>query len=371
MSFLDRTDRSVLSLWWWTVDHKLLGLILLMVVGGVMLLMSAGAPVAISKGLNEYHFLKKQLLFLSVSIPLMVLISILKISQIKRLSFALFIISFLCLLQINFFGVETNGATRWLNFFGFTIQPSEFMKPCFAVFNAWLLSIWINNSNSKSWILSIVLLSTILTILLLQPDVGMSFILASTWMFQIYIAGISLYLVCFTLFIISIIGFSSYFLFDHVQKRVDGFLEGGGFQIGKSIDAFLNGGVFGTGFGEGEVSKNLPDSHTDFIFAVAGEELGAFGCSLIILAYFLIFLRGMIISSTSTKIFLFLTCSAIIFQFCLQALVHMASTLNLIPTKGMTLPFISYGGSSLIATSISMGIVLAFTRRQTGNSYEQ
>ena len=115
------------------------------------------------------------------------------------------------------------------------------MKPCFAVFNAWLLSIWINNSNSKSWILSIVLLSTILTILLLQPDVGMSFILASTWMFQIYIAGISLYLVCFTLFIISIIGFSSYFLFDHVQKRVDGFLEGGGFQIGKSIDAFLNG----------------------------------------------------------------------------------------------------------------------------------
>ena len=249
MRFLDRTDRSVLSLWWWTVDHKLLGLILLMVIGGVMLLMSAGAPVAISKGLNEYHFLKKQILFLSVSIPLMIVISILEIPQIKRLSFVLFIISFLFLLQINFFGIETNGAARWLRVFGFTIQPSEFIKPCFAVVNAWLLSIWINDSNSKSWILSIVLLSTILTILLLQPDVGMSFILASTWMFQIYIAGISLYLVCTSLFTISVIGFSSYFLFEHVQKRVDGFLDGGGFQIGKSIDAFLNGGIFGKGFG--------------------------------------------------------------------------------------------------------------------------
>ena len=341
-----------------------------MIVGGVMILMSAGAPVAISKGLNEYHFLKKQLLFLSVSIPIMLIISILKISQIKRLSFVLFIISFICLVQINFFGVETNGATRWLNFFGFTIQPSEFIKPCFALVNAWLLSSWINNTNSKSWVFSIVLLSTILTILLLQPDVGMSFILASIWMFQIYIAGISIYLVCITLFVISVVGISSYFLFEHVQKRVDSFLDGDGFQIGKSIDAFLNGGIFGQGFGEGEVSKNLPDSHTDFIFAVAGEELGAFGCSLIILGYFLIFLRGMIISSTSTKIFLFLTCSAIIFQFCLQALIHMASTLNLIPTKGMTLPFFSYGGSSLISTSISMGIVLAFTRRQIGNSYE-
>ena len=134
---------------------------------------------------------------------------------------------------------------------------------------------------------------------------------------------------------------SSYFLFSHVKIRVDGFLDGGGFQVSKSLDAFINGGIFGKGFGEGVVSKQLPDSHTDFIFAVAGEELGVLGCSLIIITYFLIFFRGMMLSSSTSKIFLFLTCSGIIFQFCLQALVHMASTLNLIPTKGMTLPFIS------------------------------
>ena len=370
MSFLDRTDRSTLSLWWWTVDHKLIGLVLLLIIGGVMLLMSAGSPVAISKGFNEYHFLKKQLMFLSIAIPLMIFVSFLKANIIKRLSLLLLFVSFICLIYINIKGIETNGASRWIRFFGFSIQPSEFVKPSFAVVNAWLLSMWISNVETKAWLYSILLLTIFLIMLLLQPDVGMSFILASSWLFQLYIVGISLVLVLVTLIIISLIGFSSYFLFEHVQKRVDGFLEGGGFQVGKSLDAFLNGGFFGQGFGEGNVSKHLPDSHTDFIFAVAGEELGSFGCGLIIIAYFLIFLRGMIISSTSTKIFLFLTCSAIIFQFCLQALIHMASTLNLIPTKGMTLPFISYGGSSLLSTAIAMGIVLAFTRSQSNKSYE-
>ena len=370
MNFLDRTDRSILGLWWWTVDHKLIGLILLLIIGGVMLLMSAGSPVAVSKGLSEYHFLKKQLIFLSLAIPLMVFVSLLNAKIIKLLSLLLLFVSFLCLIYINFKGIEINGASRWIRFFGLSIQPSEFVKPSFAVINAWLLSIWVSDVKSKTWLYSILLLIILLTMLLLQPDVGMSFILASTWLFQLYIVGISIMLVLVTLVAISLIGFSSYFLFEHVQKRVDGFIEGGGFQVGKSLEAFINGGFFGQGFGEGDVSRHLPDSHTDFIFAVAGEELGAFGCGLIIIAYFLIFLRGMIISSTSTKIFLFLTCSAIIFQFCLQALIHMSSTLNLIPTKGMTLPFISYGGSSLLSTSIAMGIVLAFTRSQSNKYYD-
>ena len=370
MNLLDRTDRSTLSLWWWTVDHKLIGLILLLIIGGIMLLMSAGSPVAVSKGLGEYHFLKKQLIFLSLAIPLMVFVSLLNAKIIKLLSLVLLFVSFLCLIYINFKGIETNGASRWIRFFGLSIQPSEFVKPSFAVINAWLLSIWVSDIKSKTWLYSILLLTILLTMLLLQPDVGMSFILASTWLFQLYIVGISIMLVLITLIVISLIGFSSYFLFEHVQKRVDGFIEGGGFQVGKSLEAFINGGFFGQGFGEGNVSRHLPDSHTDFIFAVAGEELGSFGCGLIIIAYFLIFLRGMIISSTSTKIFLFLTCSAIIFQFCLQALIHMASTLNLIPTKGMTLPFISYGGSSLLSTSIAMGIVLAFTRTQSNKDYD-
>ena len=366
--FLDRTDRSKVSLWWWTVDHKLMGLVILLIIGGIMVLMSAGSPVAIKKGLSEYHFLEKQITFLCVSIPLMIIISIQEISTIKRFCFMLLIFSFLCLVYLNFFGIETNGATRWIRFFGFSIQPSELIKPSFALLNAWLLSIWVNDKNNRSWVFSLFLLFVFLILLLLQPDVGMSFVLASTWLFQIYISGVSMLLVSLILTAILLSAISSYFLFSHVKIRVDGFLDGGGFQVSKSLDAFINGGIFGKGFGEGVVSKQLPDSHTDFIFAVAGEELGVLGCSLIIITYFLIFLRGMMLSSSTSKIFLFLTCSGIIFQFCLQALVHMASTLNLIPTKGMTLPFISYGGSSLISSSISMGIVLAFTRRQSNYS---
>ena len=370
LNFLDRTDRSVVSLWWWTVDHKLLGLLLVLIVGGIMLLMSAGSPVAISMELNQNYFLKKQILFLSASIPLMILISILRVSQIRRICMALLLLCFFSMIYINIYGTETNGATRWLKIYGFSIQPSEFIKPCFVVVNAWFLSLWINERSSKGWVISTCLLISILTILLSQPDVGMSFILTATWIFQIYIAGISMFLVLAIASFASFLGISSYFLLDHVQYRVDNFLDGGGFQVGKSIDAFLNGGMFGQGFGESSVSEHLPDSHTDFIFAVAGEELGIFGCGLIILAYLLIFLRGMVLSSASNKIYLVLTCSALIFQFCLQAIVHMASTLNLIPTKGMTLPFISYGGSSLIASSITMGIVLAMTRRQTIKDYE-
>ena len=298
----------------------------------------------------------------------MIIISIQEISTIKRFCFLLLIFSFLCLVYLNFFGIETNGATRWIRFFGFSIQPSELIKPSFALLNAWLLSIWVNDKNNRSWVFSLFLLFVFLILLLLQPDVGMSFVLASTWLFQIYISGVSMLLVSLILTAILLSAISSYFLFSHVKIRVDGFLDGGGFQVSKSLDAFINGGIFGKGFGEGVVSKQLPDSHSDFIFAVAGEELGVLGCSLIIITYFLIFLRGMMLSSSTSKIFLFLTCSGIIFQFCLQALVHMASTLNLIPTKGMTLPFISYGGSSLISSSISMGIVLAFTRRQSNYS---
>ena len=366
--FLDRTDRSKVSLWWWTVDHKLMGLITLLIIGGVMVLMSAGSPVAIKKGLNEYHFLEKQITFLCISIPLMIIISIQKISTLKRFCLLILFFSFLCLIYLNFFGIETNGATRWIRIFGISIQPSELIKPSFVMVNAWLLSIWVNDKNSQSWTFSLFIFFILLVLLLLQPDVGMSFILASTWFFQIYIAGVSMLLVSMILALILLAAISSYFLFEHVKIRVDGFLDGGGFQINKSLDAFINGGFFGKGFGEGVVSKQLPDGHTDFIFAVAGEELGVFGCSLIIITYFLIFLRGMVLSSKTSKIFLFLTCSGIIFQFCLQALVHMASTLNLIPTKGMTLPFISYGGSSLVSASISMGIVLAFTRRKSNYS---
>ena len=148
--FLDRTDRSKVSLWWWTVDHKLMGLITLLIIGWVMVLMSAGPPVAIKKGLNEYHFLEKQITFLCISIPLMIIISMQKISTIKRFCLLALFLSFICLIYLNFFGIETNGATRWIRVFGISIQPSELIKPSFVLINAWLLSIWVNDKSNQS-----------------------------------------------------------------------------------------------------------------------------------------------------------------------------------------------------------------------------
>ena len=299
--FLDRTDRSKVSLWWWTVDHKLMGLITLLIIGGVMVLMSAGSPVAIKKGLNEYHFLEKQITFLCISIPLMIIISIQKISTLKRFCLLILFFSFLCLIYLNFFGIETNGATRWIRIFGISIQPSELIKPSFVMVNAWLLSIWVNDKNTRSWVFTF-LLFVFLILLLLQPDVGMSFVLASTWLFQIYISGVSMLLVSLILTAILLSAISSYFLFSHVKIRVDGFLDGGGFQVSKSLDALLME-AFLEKVWRRIVSKQ-PSSHTDFIFAVAGEELGfrlqSYYCYL-----FLIFLRGMMLSSSTSKIFLF------------------------------------------------------------------
>ena len=371
MSILDRTDRSFLGVWWWTIDHKLLGMLFLLVIGGVMLLMSAGPPVVEKLNLNtnanlsQHYFLFKQLFFLSIAIPLMLIFSMLDLKQIRRVSILGLMFCITGIILANNFGQDIKGATRWINIAGFTVQPSEFSKPFFAIVNAWLISLWIEDKNFPGWLYSCILFVILISLLLLQPDVGMAFIISSTWVFQFFISGIPiiiLVLISLSFMLISIVCFLS---FPHVQNRIEIFLEGGGYQIKNSIEAFKSGGFFGQGFGEKVVSNHLPDSHSDFIFAVAGEELGILGAGIIISAYALIFWRGLILSSTTNRLFILLVSSSLIFQFCIQSAIHMASTLSMIPTKGMTLPFISYGGSSLLSSSIGMGIFLAITRRQT------
>ena len=364
MKILERTDRSIFGMWWWTVDHKLIGMLFLLIIGGIMILMSAGSPIAVNKlNLEPNYFLNKQLIFLSVSAPSMLFISMLSSVQIRRFALLGLVICSIGMMYANFFGNDIKGATRWITIYGFTIQPSEFAKPCFAVVNAWILSLWLEEKSFNGWIYSVSLLIILISILLFQPDVGMSFVIAMTWIFQIFLAGISITVFSIISAFILLIGFICFACLEHVQLRVKTFLSGEGLQIEKSIEAFKNGGLFGQGFNESTVSIYLPDSHSDFIFSVAGEELGILGAGIIIFAYVLIFWRGIILSSTSNKIFIILASSSLIFQFCFQSAIHMASTLNMIPTKGMTLPFISYGGSSLLSSCISMGIVLAMTRK--------
>ena len=362
MKIFERSDRSTFGMWLWNIDFKFLGMILLLILAGILLLMS-------SVSIKTFYMLNKQLVYLCLAIPTMLFFSFLEVSTIRRIAFFGLLLFLIAAIYTISFGEEINGAKRWIRFLNLSIQPSEFIKPFFAVINAWLLSLWIEQKHFPGRFLSILLSLIILVVLLLQPDIGMSFIIATSWLLQIFLSGLSFNLIIISMFLLVSLFIILYnfsfieIIFPHVQKRIEDFWNGNGFQIEKSLNAFSNGGWFGTGFGEGSVKTSIPDSQTDFIFSVAGEELGIIGASLIIFAYSIIFLRGMLLTSKTGNIFILLSCSTLIMQFFLQAAVHMASTLDMIPTKGMTLPFISYGGSSLISSSIAMGILLAMTKK--------
>jgi len=245
------------------------------------------------------------------------------------------------------------------------LQPSEFAKPCFAVVSAWLLSLWREEQNFPGWVISIGCLGVLAGLLVLQPDIGMTFVIVLTWALQIFLAGMPLALVLGLSFVVApAVAVTAYFALPHVQDRVTKYLEGGNMQADNAMRSFSNGGVFGVGPGNGEVKYILPDAHSDFIFAVAGEEFGIIACIVLASIYAFVMFRSFLHARHSENLFLIYAVSGLAMQFGLQALIHMGSSVHLIPTKGMTLPFISYGGSSLFATALTVGFLLALTRRQ-------
>ena len=359
---LDRTDKSIIGIWWWTVDKWILTSALLLIIIGGILIMAASPPVANAIRLPEDHFVWKQLIFSIPASFTIIFLSFLKNYQIRLISFLGLIVTFILMLSTLLIGPEAKGATRWISLGPLTIQPSEFSKPFFAIICAWLLSTWKKEKNFRGWIWATFLLLIIVGILIKQPDIGMSLIILLTWGVQIFLAGMPLLLVLFLMALTPLILLFVYKNVEHVEKRVDQFIEGNAFQIKKSIQSFENGGIFGVGPGDGTIKLNLPDAHADFIFSVAAEEYGVIVCLILIGIYSFFVLRGFKISINSNNLFSLLAISSLSLQFGVQAAIHMSSTLNLIPTKGMTLPFISYGGSSLLATSISIGFILALTR---------
>ena len=284
----------------------------------------------------------------------------------RRIAILGYIATVILMVLTIFYGTEIKGATRWIPIFGFSLQPSEFIKPCFAVTAAWLFDGAKKYQDFPGNLLSTLLFALTIGLLLAQPDVGMSFVVTSIWVFQFFLSGLSILLVA-VMFIVGLgLLIVAYFTFDHVQNRIQQFLSsenGLSYQVKKSLEAFESGNIFGKGPGEGIVKLNIPDAHTDFIFAVAAEEFGIFLCILIVALYAGIVIRSMILSTKDNNLFIILSASALSTSFGLQSIVNMASTTHLIPTKGMTLPFISYGGSSLLAVSIGMGMLLALTRR--------
>ncbi len=360
---ITRSDRSNIALWWWTVDRFLLTSFLILIVFGIFLVMASSQHLAESLNISSHHFTLRHIFFGILSVPIIIFFSILNERQTKIICILGLLLSISLLLFIIIDGEKIKGAQRWLYIGNISFQPSEVSKPFFIVFNAWVLSLWIEKKNFPGWIWSISSISIISILLLLQPDVGMTIVMIFTWGFQLFITGIPLIIILCLLLTFPIFMILAYRHFDHVKIRIDSFVEGGTYQISKSLQSFQSGGFWGKGPGEGFYKKSLPDAHSDFVFAVAAEEYGVIICCFIILIYCLIILRSFLLTLENKNLFYILAVSGLAFQFGFQSLVHMASNTDLIPTKGMTLPFLSYGGSSILASAIAAGILLSLTRK--------
>jgi cell division protein FtsW len=286
---------------------------------------------------------------------------------VRRLAIIGFAASLLLLLLTLVVGPEVKGATRWLYVAGISVQPSEFLKPFFVVVCAWLFAEQRRQEGIPGDLIALALLGLVLGCLVLQPDFGMAAVVSAVFAAQIFVAGLPLAWIG-ALFAAAAGGaVAAYLYVPHVTSRVDRFLDpasGDSYQIDTALRAFADGGFFGRGPGEGVVKRVLPDAHTDFIFAVAGEEYGIVVCLLLIALFAFVVLRGFGRLVRQESLFALLGAGGLLIQFGLQALINMGVNLNLLPTKGMTLPFVSYGGSSLLALALGMGMVLALTRRQ-------
>ena len=369
MSTLARTDTSLIGRWWWTIDRWTLAALIVIAAVGAVLTLAASPAVAERIGLDTFYFARRQFIFLPLSLAVMFLVSLLAPRGIRRLAIVVFTVTVLSMVATLFLGAEIKGATRWISFGIFSLQPSEFVKPSFAVLTAWMFAARAEDSRHPGNRIAVGLFVLVAGLLLLQPDVGMTIVIAGIWSVQFFLAGLPLVLVVLLacVFLGGVIG--AYFIFGHVQVRIDRFLDpaaGEGYQVSRALEAFRNGGLFGRGPGEGRVKEVLPDAHSDFIFAVAGEELGLVVCLVVVALFAFIVLRGIVRVLGESNLFVMLAVAGLLVQFGLQAIINLASTINLIPPKGMTLPFVSYGGSSTLALALTMGMVLALTRVRPG-----
>ena len=365
-----RTDRSVVARWWRTVDRWMLLAILLLAGVGAILVAAASPAVADRIGFDSFHFVRRQLIFLGPAVAIMIGLSLLSPLWVRRLAAVGFAGAFVLLLATVLVGPDIKGATRWLPIGGFVLQPAEFIKPAFAVAAAWMLAEQGRHRDFPGMAITAGLAVSVIAILMMQPDVGMAMVVGAVWFAQIFIAGLPLVLVVVLAFVGVAAAAGAYAAFPHVASRIDRFLDpasGDTFQVETALSAFGNGSLFGRGPGEGIVKTILPDAHSDFIFAVAGEEFGLVVALAIIGLFAFVVVRGLIRLLGESDLFVLLACSGILAQVGLQAVINMGVNMRLLPAKGITLPFISYGGSSMLALAIGMGFVLALTRTRAGS----
>jgi len=364
---LSRTDKSAITDWWWTIDRWILASALLLMGAGILFSFAASPAVAVRVGIaDSMHFVKLHIWFTALAVPVMLAVSFLTPRNMRAICLLLLIAALILMALTLFFGVETKGSRRWISLLGFGVQPSEFMKPAYVVMMAWILSLKSQRGRAVYYLPAIGLWALCAALLVAEPDVGQTALITLTTGGLFFVAGIPLLLVAALAAGLVGAGFGAYFMFHHVHERIEGFLHGDGdnFQVDVGREAILHGGWFGQGPGEGTVKRIIPDAHTDFVFSVIAEEYGIILAMAVIGLFAFIVLRALYLAMQERNIFIRYAIIGLSLLFGLQSMINLAVNLHLMPPKGMTLPFISYGGSSLIAIAFTMGCLLSLTRRR-------
>jgi cell division protein FtsW len=365
---ISRAERTTFSDWAWTIDHWLLASIFLLIVAGLVFAMAGSPAVAERLHLSTFHFVNRQVMYLAPALVVMIGVSFLSPRHVRRAALVLWLVALGLVVATLFFGQEVKGARRWI----FGVQPSEFLKPAFVVVAAWAFSEGAKRKDVPGGLLAIGLLPVTIAPLVLQPDIGQTMLISLVWAGLLFMAGIHWF------WIVGVGGaglmgaVAAYKFLPHVHARITRFLEpqatGQGvadtFQADTALDSFIGGSWLGKGPGEGTMKRILPDAHTDFIFAVIGEEFGVVVCMALAAVFAFIVLRGLLSAARNEDAFCGFATAGLVMLFGLQSCINMAVNLQLMPAKGMTLPFVSYGGSSLISLALGMGFLLAVTRKR-------
>lgn len=362
-----RAQRTLFSEWWWTVDRPTLVALGALMLGGIILCLAASPPVAVRIGLDPFHFVDRQVLFLIPAAAVLLVTSFLSPREVRQVSLVVFLVSFVLVAATPHFGAEIKGARRWLVIFGVNVQPSEFLKPAFVVLIAWLFGEQAKRPEMPANLIALVLLIVVAALLVTQPDFGQTMLVALVWGALFYMAGMRFVWVVGLATAAGIGLLTAFYAVPHVAQRIHGFLDpssSDSFNVDIATESFIRGGWFGRGPGEGTIKRILPEGHTDFVFAVAAEEFGIVLCLILVALFAFIVIRALGKAMRSEDPFARFAAAGLAMLFGLQSTINMAVNLHLMPAKGMTLPFISYGGSSLISLAYGMGMLAALTRER-------
>lgn len=367
---LGRGDRSPLGVWFWELDRVMLSLMLVLIAVG-LLAVAAASPAGAQRlsdkdtTLTPLYFFYRQLFFLGIGIPVMLFISMYPREQARKLAIVGFCLTFLLLLAVPWLGKTVNGSQRWIGYSIATLQPSEFLKPFYSVTMAWIISWRLKDPKLPVRIITMMITGVICVFLMMQPDLGQTLLFCGIWFSLMMVSGVPA--ARLWALIIGTVGglILAYNFYPVATQRIDAWIFGTeGLTHDKlALATLTSGGLIGVGPGLGTRKFNLPEGHTDYIFSVVGEEFGLLACMVIVLLFFAIMVRAIIRLLDERDQFVVLAVTGLTAQFCGQAMINMAVNLGIFPSKGMTLPFISYGGSSLIALSICCGLILALTKR--------